>query len=121
MYGVPADLPIHRFVGDALFQAGIGCDGVHFRFGRVGTISAFGLWQLHDSAGALIDQAQEHSERECYRIHCIFNADVTACSIDAPRSFSLTFSTGHRLSFFDDTPQYESCEIHFEGGPEVII
>ena len=121
MYGVPTDLPIQRFVGDALFQACIGCDGVHFRFGRVGTISAFGLWQLHDSAGTLIDQTQEHSEREYYCIHFILNADVTACSIDPPRSFSLTFSTGHRLSFFDDMPQYESCTVYFEGGPEVTI
>ena len=121
MYGVPADLPIQRFVGDALFQACIGCDGVHFRFGRAGTISTFGLWQLHDSAGTLIDQTQEHSERERYCIHFILNADVTACSIDSPHSFSLTFSTGHRLSFFDDMPQYESCTVSFEGGPEVII
>jgi hypothetical protein len=121
MTGVPADLPMQRFVGDALFQAGIGMDGVHFRFGRAGTICAFGLWQLHDSSGTLIDQTQEHSERECYRIHVILNADVTSCSIDPPHSFSLTFSTGHRLTVFDDMPQYESCTIYFEGGPEVTI
>jgi hypothetical protein len=121
MYGVPADLPLQRFVGDALFQAGIGMDGVHFRFGCAGTISVFGHWQLHDSEGTLIDQAQEHSERECYRIHVIFNADVTSYSVDAPHSFSLTFSTGHQLTVFDDTPQYESCTIYFEGGPKVII
>lgn len=121
MYGVPADLPIKRFVGDFLSQVCIGCDGVHFRFGRAGTIAAYGLWQLHDSAGTLIDQTQVHSERERYCIHFILNADVTDCSIDAPRSFSLTFSTGHRLTVFDDTAQYESCEIHFEGGPAIII
>ena len=92
MYGVPADLPIQRFVGDALFQARIGMDGVHFAFGREGVICAYGLWQLHDSGGTLIDQTQEHSDRECYRVHVILNADVTSCSIDAPRSFSLSTS-----------------------------
>ena len=122
MYGVPADLPIQRFVGDALFQARIGIDGVHFAFGRAGVICVYGLWQLHDASGTLIDQTQEHSERESYRLHVILNADVTSCIVDPPRSFSLTFSTGHRLSIFDDTPQqYESCTICFEGGPEVII
>ncbi len=121
MYGVPVDLPIQRFLGDTLSQVCIGCDGVHFRFGRTSTISAFGLWQLHNSSGTLIDQTQEHSEREFYRIHLILNANVTACSMDAPRSFSLTFSTGHQLTFIDDTPQYESCTVYFDGGSEVII
>jgi hypothetical protein len=124
MYGVPADLPIQRFVGDALFQARIGMDGVHFAFGRDGVIRgficAYGLWQLHDSGRTLIDQTQEHSDRECYRVHVILNADVTSCSIDAPRSFSLVFSTGHRLTIFDDA-QYESCTICFEGGSEVTF
>jgi hypothetical protein len=121
MYGVPADLPIRRFVGDALFQISIGTDGVHFSFGRAGSISAHGPWELSDSAGTLVDQAQLNSDRECYRVHVILNADVTNCSIDSPRSFSLTFSTGHRLTIHDDTPQYESCIVRFEGGPEVII
>lgn len=121
MYGVPADLPIQRFVGDALFQARIGMDGVHFAFGRTGVICAYGLWQLHDSGGTLIDQTQDHSDRECYRVHVILNADVTSCTIDAPRSFSLVFSTGHRLTIFDDMTQYESCTICFEGGPEVTF
>jgi hypothetical protein len=111
MYGVPANLPIQRFVGDSLHQVCIGMDGVHFQFGHEGTICAFGGWELHDSSGALVDCAQEHSERECYRIHVILNADVTACNVDPPRSFSLTFSTGHRLTIYDDTPQYESFAI----------
>ena len=121
MHGVPADLPIQRFVGDALFQVRIGMDGVHFAFGRAGIICASGLWELYDSDGNVIDREQEHSDRECYRIHVILNADVTSCSIDAPRSFSLIFSTGHRLTIYDDMPQYETCTVSFEGGPEVII
>jgi hypothetical protein len=32
MYGVPKDLPLQLFVGDALFQVCIGVDGVHFVF-----------------------------------------------------------------------------------------
>ena len=40
MYGVPEDLPIERFVGDALFQVRLGLDGVHFAFGQAGTMDA---------------------------------------------------------------------------------
>jgi len=111
MHGVPADLPIQRFVGDALFQACVGMDGVHFVFGRAGSICVYGHWELRDAAGGLVDQSQEHVQRDCYRIHVILNADVTAYSFDPPHSFELTFSTGHRLTIYDDTPMYESFAI----------
>jgi hypothetical protein len=121
MYGVPEDLPMQRFVGDTLTQVRIGIDGVHFVFGYAGTICTFGLWQIQDVDSNLIDQAQEHLNRTCYRIHVILNANVIGYSIDSPRSFSLTFSTGHQLTIYDDTPHYESCTIYFESGLEVII
>ena len=115
MYGVPSDLPIQRFVGDALFQVCIGMDGVHFRFGKAGTISVHGQWELLDSLGNEIDCAKEHSERDCYRVHSIFNEDVSSYSIEPPHSFSLTFANGHRLIIYDDSPQYESFAIQPDG------
>ena|SRR5215217_8233061 len=115
MYGVPADLPLQRFVGDALFQACIGMDGVHFCFGRAGTIAAQGNWELRDSNGSLVDHAVDPSDRQQYRIHVILNADVTGYSINPPGSFSLTFSTGHVLTVIDDCPQYESFAIYPDG------
>jgi hypothetical protein len=77
MYGVPADLPIQRFVGDSLVQLRIGIDGIHFVFSRTGIICIFGPWQLHDAHGQLIDYAQEHPDRQFYRIHLLLNPDVT--------------------------------------------
>jgi hypothetical protein len=115
MYGVPADLPIQRFVGDALFQVCLGMDGVHFVFGKAGTISVGGHWELHDRDGNLVDRAREHADRKAYHLHVIFNEDVTVGSIDPPRSFSLTFGNGHRLTIYDDTPQYESFSIQPDG------
>ncbi len=111
MYGVPADLPLQRFVGDFLCQVCVGMDGIHFRFGQSGTISVQGRWELTDSDGKVIDRACDHSERDAYRVHVIFNEDVAEYSIDPPKSFSLTFASGHRLSVYDDTPQYESFQI----------
>jgi hypothetical protein len=121
MYGVPADLAIHRFVGGSLESISIGVASVHFNFGSAGTISVAGIWQLHDRNGTLVDEAQEHESRDCYRVHVILNADVSSCSLDPPRSFSLVFSTGHRLEVVDDTPQYESCIIYFKDGTVVYI
>jgi hypothetical protein len=87
-------------------------DGVHFHFGKAGTISVEGQWELQDSSGGVVDRALEHADRDAYRLHVLFNAVVTAFNIDPPRSFSLTFSTGHVLTVYDDTPQYESFHIH---------
>jgi len=111
MYGVPADLPVHRFVGDYLAQACIGMDGIHFHFGLSGTISVGGRWELVDGSGRMIDCACDHGERESYRVHALFNQDVIDSSVDPPHSFSLTFSSGHRLTVYDDTPQFESFSI----------
>jgi hypothetical protein len=111
MYGVPADLPIQRFVGDWLFQVCICTNSVNFTFGSAGTICVYGSWELHDSSGKLIDCTQDHSTRDCYRVHVILNAEVVDFSIDPPRSFSLVFSTGHRLTIYDDSPGYESFAI----------
>jgi hypothetical protein len=115
MHGVPTDLPVQRFVGDYLSQVCIGMDGVHFAFGRAGTISVGGNWELHDRDGNLVDGACDHNDRKAYYLHVIFNEDVTASSIEPPLSFSLTFANGHRLTVYDDSPQYESFAIQPNG------
>ena len=115
MHGVPETLPMQRFVGDALFQVCIGMDGVHFVFGRAGTISVHGGWKLFDASGSVVDGAQSPTGRDCYRVHVILNADVTACRLDPPHSFSLTFATGHLLTVYDDLPNYESFAIQPDG------
>ena len=111
MYGVPKDLPLQRFIGDAVLQVGIGMDGVHFVFGRAGTIAVEGRWELVDSSGALVDHYQQHEERQSYRLHVILNADVTGYDLDPPRSFVITFATGHQLKVYDG-PGYESFHIY---------
>jgi hypothetical protein len=121
MYGVPVDLPIERFLGDALTQVRIGMDGVHFVFNQTGIIGVFGLWKLHDVDGEIIDQTREHPDRQHYRIHIIINANLTDFSMNPPHSFALKFSTGHQLTIYDDTPQYESCTINFEDELMIII
>ena len=114
MYGVPDDLPLQRFVGDAVVQICIGLDGVHFVFGRAGTIAVEGRWELIDGTGAVVDLHREHGQREAYRVHVILNEDVTRFDIDPPRSFSLVFASGHRLVVSDDAG-YEAFHIYPDG------
>ena len=117
MYGVPATLPLERFVGDHLFSVGINAGGIHFRFGKSGTICVDGRWELKDATGQMVDARCDNSKRDAYRVHMILNENVVDFAIDPPRSCSLIFSNGHRLTIFDDTPQYESFAIY----PDNII
>ena len=115
MYGVPSNLPLKKFVGVQLNQIALGQYQIQFHFAGSGSISVEGKWELHDSSGVLVDELQEHSTRESYRVHVIIDKEVTSFRIDAPHSFSLVFSDGHTLTVYDDTPQYESFSIHPDG------
>lgn len=112
MYGVPADLPLQRFVGDYLFSINLAGSTVHFNFNQRGTITVDGRWELRDGAGTLIDCFCSLESREAYRVHVILNQDVIAYALDPPRSCALTFASGHRLTLYDDTPEYESFHIY---------
>ena len=111
MYGVPADLPIPRFVGDFLFSITLAGGSIHFNFNRSGTISVHGGWELVDGVGTTIESYCDFEKREAYRVHMILSQDVIDCALDPPRSFSLTFASGHRLTVYDDSSAYESFSI----------
>jgi hypothetical protein len=121
MHGVPLDLPLARFIGRDLNPIVLGRFQVQFHFLPVGHIAVEGRWVLRDPAGALVDEAQEHAIRDCYRIHRVLDVPVARYEIDPPRSFTLLFESGHRLSVFDDTPQYESFSIHIDGEPTIYV
>ena len=120
MYGVPKDLPLQRFLGDSICQIAFGANGIHFHFNEAGSINVDGgKWQIHDSSGTIVDESLDDdalpSTRQQHRVHVILDSDVIKFQIDAPHSFSLVFSSGHRLTIYDDSPQYESFSIQPDG------
>jgi hypothetical protein len=117
MYGVPSTLPLERFVGDYLFSVNINAGGIHFCFGNSGTICVEGRWELTNPNDQIVDERCDNSRRDAYRVHVLLNEYVIDFAIDAPKSCSLVFSNGHRLTIFDDTSQYESFAIY----PDNII
>jgi hypothetical protein len=121
MYGVPSDLPLGRFVGFDLNQIALGQFQLQFHFAGAGSISAESRWELRGPSGDMVDAACEHTERDCYRVHQVIDVPVVRFCIDAPRSFTLFFSSGHALSIFDDSEQYESFSVHLEGGERFFI
>src|SRR5688572_9837685 len=114
MYGVPANLPLDRFIGQELNQIALGRFQAQLHFSLQSSILIEGKWELFDPNGALVDQWQEHADRESYRLHRILDLPVAGFEIDAPRSFTLIFDPSYRLTVFDNA-DYESCSVHVEG------
>lgn len=116
MYGVPADLPLHRFVGKAMNQVAIGKFQVEFHFAGAGSIFAESRWELRGPSGEVVDSSRDHSQRDCYRVHQAIDTPVVRFSIDPPRSFTLVFESGHALTVFDDSDKHESFSVHIGRG-----
>ena len=121
MYGVPSNLPLQKFVGVQINQIALGQYQIQFHFSGAGSISAQSRWELRDSSGQVIDGACEHAERDCYRVHKIIDVKPVRFTIEAPRSFTLYFQSGHALTIFDDSDAYESFSVHLESGASIFI
>ena len=121
MYGVPSDLPLARLIGQDLDAITLCKYQICFRSDDGTLITPTTAWELRDRGGVLLDSAQEHEQREGYRVHQIIGIPVSSFSLDAPRSFTLVFGSGHALTISDDGPQYESCTLDFPGQPTIII
>lgn len=121
MYGVPVDLPLQCFVGCEFNQICIGSFQVQLHCSGSGSISIEGRWELRDKDGEMIDASQEHINRKSYQLHRIIDLPITGFIVDPPRSFTLLFDAGLRLSVFDDSIQYESFSVHLNGEPSLHV
>jgi len=111
MYGVPANLDLSHFHGATCIQVAIGEFQIQFHFDPEGSISVDGRWELQNSDGQIADKAMETKDRTTYRIHHILGKLVRETFVNAPRSFGLGFENDYVLEIFDDSEQYESCQI----------
>jgi hypothetical protein len=123
MNGVPADLDLTPFIGADLTLICVGPFWLQFRFSTGasgGTIGVEGSWSLSDANGSTIDESDDESDepvgmspgnRGGWRLRELLNDKVESGQVDPPRSFSLTFASGHRLTIFDDNYQHESFSI----------
>jgi hypothetical protein len=121
MHGVPKDLQLERLVGHEFNFIGLGTWQIQFHISSLVAIYVEGRWELRDSSGAIVDSDQEPRDRDSYRIHRIIDVPIVRYTLDAPRSFSLFFESGHSLTIYDESEQYESFSVHFTGEPSLYI
>lgn len=121
MHGVPADLPLEPFVGLEFNQIALGRYQTQLHCAGAGSIFVEGRWELRAAAGDLVDSQVDHEKRDAYRLHTIIDVPIVGYEIDPPRSFTIVFKDGHRLSVFDENPQYEAFSIHIDGESPVYV
>ena len=115
MYGVPADLDLSHYLNGTCIQIALGESQIQLHFQPAATIAIEGRWELRDAAGAIVDQSVPNDSRDSSRLHLLLAQPVVDCNVNAPTSFTLTFSTGHTLEVFDDSTEYESCQLSPSG------
>ncbi|MDB6119739.1 MAG: hypothetical protein JWO08_3520 [Verrucomicrobiaceae bacterium] len=121
MYGIPNDLQLERLVGKEFNFIGLGRFQIQFHMASVVAIHVEGRWELKDAEGTIVDSEQEHPDRDIYRIHRIIDIPVVRFTLDAPRSFTLFFESGHSLAIYDDSELQECFSVHFTGEPSLYI
>jgi hypothetical protein len=74
-----------------------------------------GSWELRDAGGNMIDEsngrvgdARGNQTRGSFRLRDLLADTVESGDVDPPRSFTLKFVSGLRLTIFDDSDMYES-------------
>lgn len=121
MHGVPDTLPLEPFVGLEFNQIALGRYQTQFHCAGAGSIHVEGRWELRKSDGTLVDASTEHEQRDASRLHTLLDVPIRGFEVDPPRSFTLVFENGHRLSVFDDDPQHEAFSIHLDGRPSMFV
>jgi hypothetical protein len=121
MYGVPKDLRLDRLVGKEFNLIGLGRFQTQFHVSGFVIISVEGRWEIRDSSQLIVDSDQEPEKRDTCRLHRIIDVPIRDFSIDAPRSFTLLFQSGDSLIIYDDSEQYESFSVHFQGEPSLYV
>jgi hypothetical protein len=132
MYGVPGDLNLEPFFGATLNQICLGPFDLQFRFSRAlprpagrsitptesASVQVEGSWRLEAADGSAIDEsigrvadAGGNRSRMNWAVRSLLTDIVVSGTVDAPRSFTLMFASGRRLTIFDDSEHYESFSV----------
>jgi hypothetical protein len=109
MYGLPPDFDQHVFVGHSLEEICFNQNQIALRFdGNISLVieSAFCHQLTEESDAAIIDVPVAHSN-----ILELLGHSVTDAAVVGQRTLVLIFDNGHRISVFDNLPDYEAFRI----------
>lgn len=118
MYRIPKDLDLSPVVGQFTTQVRVGQFDLQFTFGPVNFAvqSPVSLFR----GGKLITRWTEGTWPEP-GFYDVMNSDVARCEIVSDRLIVIEFDNGLEMHLVDNSDQYESMQIAFEGDPTMIV
>ena len=120
MHGVPKDLPVHLFHMARLVSVSPLDNICYFTFERGHrkcgqsprlSIGIEGRWQVTQGGSVIADGEPIPSVEDGAAALAVIGEWVTSTQVRAPRSFLLTFGSGHQLEVFDSNSLQESFSI----------
>lgn len=121
MYGLPEDTDLTPLHGQELIQLNTTAfrfellfQDVEFTAARISFQCAWMLQTDHGQPHEFISEAAEHSDAAAWLTRLI-GQSIIATTILPPGTLRLGFSNGWQIDIVDDSPDYESFEIDFEG------
>lgn len=121
MYGLPEDTDLTPLHGKELIQLNttayrfqLHFQDVEFKAARISVQCAWMLQTDHGQPREFISEAADQSDAAAWLTRLI-GQSIIATTIVPPGTLRLGFSNGWQIDIIDDTPDYESYEIGFEG------
>jgi len=118
MYGLPAGFDGSRLVGRTLEQVSFTTNTIHFSFDDDVSITLESSL-LHSRPGEPADSGRMRVPVRDSRLMQLVGMAVRSVDGSSDGTLSLTFTNDHRVSFFDDRPEYEAYCIRV--GRDVIV
>lgn len=118
MYRIPKDLDLSPVVGEFTTQVRVGQFDLQFTFGPVNFAVQSPVNLFRD--GKLVAHWEEGKWPDP-GFYEIMNAEVRRCEVVNDRLIVLDFVNGTEMHLEDNSDQYESMQISFEGDPSQWI
>jgi hypothetical protein len=118
MYRIPDDLDLSAVVGTFTTQLRVGQFDIQFTFGPVNFAVQSPIKLFRD--GKLVAYWEEGRWPEP-GFYEVMNVDVTRCEVVNNRLIVFGFENGLEMHLEDNSDQYESMQITFEGNPSPWI
>ena len=120
MYGLPSGFDASRFVGCMLEQVSFSVNTIHLSFSKNASITTESCF-AHSLPGEACDSGRAHVPVCDSRLMQLLGESIECAEASSDGTLSLRFANGHRLVFYDDTPQYEAYRIRLGGGGDHCV
>jgi hypothetical protein len=120
MYGLSKDLDLSFLNGRLVEQVAIGVYQIQFGFDDDVRISTYMLFRYFDGQQEWIWKPEPRAAQIAARTVSLLAATIQSFEVQENGTLSLVFSNGHRLTIFDSSKEYESCDITRPGSTIVV-